>query len=119
MKDISDHFCPGCGKPQKVFLRYPWYFCDDCLNTAQNKNGRRYEFGNVSLSGGLAYRYSDETEMTTISRAICLIKDRPVLVTEARFGGVVAQPLNDTQLIKILRDKNSRTIDLRRGKPTE
>lgn len=92
----SEHFCPGCGAAQKLFLRYPWYFCKACLKLAEDGNGRRLEFGNMSFAGGLYWKYADTAEIAEeeCGDVVCLIHGRPVVVTEARFGGVVAQPLH-------------------------
>lgn len=115
MANDSNHFCPGCGAAQKPVPRYPVYFCQDCIALASDSGGRFYKFGNVSMSGGLTYRYADEDDSTTILQAVCLIKNHPVLITEARFGGVVTQPISDPQISRLLQDKNSKTTDLRHG----
>ncbi|WDQ17181.1 ADP-ribosylglycohydrolase [Rhodopirellula sp. P2] len=93
--ELPDHHCPVCGKQQRVFLRYPWYICNECLSLAEDGDGRRLKFGNTSASGGFCYNYPEEPELAAqiCYSVICLIHRRPVLVTEARFGGVVAQPL--------------------------
>jgi hypothetical protein len=90
-----EHHCPGCGAPQKLFARYPWYFCGACLATAEDGEGRRLRFFNLGVGGGLGWSYADEPEMwdDRAITVICYIASRPVMVTEARFGGVVAQPL--------------------------
>lgn len=95
MQEEVPHFCPGCGASQRRFDRYPWYFCQACLARAEDGDGRRLVFANVSLSGGLGWTYAGEPDLRDESAAavFCLIDRRPVLVTEARFGGVVAQPL--------------------------
>jgi hypothetical protein len=92
----SNHYCPGCGKEQTTgSLRYPWHFCEACLQLAETGHGQRLEFTNASLSGGLSYK----NVVTNDSKwncgvVLCLIRGRPALVTEAYFGGVVAQPVN-------------------------
>ena len=90
------HYCPGCGVEQAAIPRYPWYFCNACLELAEDGAGRRLVFGNMSASGGLwVQRVGDpDPESGDTAYAVrCLIKGRPVLVMEARFGGVVAQPI--------------------------
>ena len=91
----APHFCPGCGAERKAFPRYPWHFCTNCRRGATDGAGRRLVFGNVSASGGLCWRYATEDpDAAQVVRAVlCLIGGRPVLVREARFGGVVAEPL--------------------------
>lgn len=89
------HFCPNCGEPQKPFARYPWYFCTPCINLCEDFTGNKLVFYNVSLSGGLSWGYADEPAaimIKNVAQVKCLISQRPVIVTEARFGGIVAQP---------------------------
>lgn len=96
MSKARDHFCPGCGKSLPHEPRYPWYFCSDCLAQAKDAAGRSLGFGNTSFSGGLVWWYVDAPALRD-DRALwveCLIHDRPVVVHEARFGGVVAEPVN-------------------------
>jgi len=92
---LPGHHCPGCGAVQKAFPRYPWYFCGDCLKLARDGRGRALEFGNASLSGGLVWRVAGQADWQDAVRVLCLIHDRPVLVHEARFGGVLAEPVPD------------------------
>lgn len=94
-KETLDHFCPGCGKPQKFFARYPWYFCVDCVEFAEDVNGRRLVFFNLSASGGFGWAYADDPEKIMTpgeGQLICLINKRRVIVGEARFGGIVCEP---------------------------
>lgn len=95
MAEVPAHHCPGCGARLKFNPRYPWHFCNACRERAADAEGRRLVFGNVSLSGGLAWAWADDPEHrdSEVPGVICLIDGRPVIVTEARFGGVVAQPL--------------------------
>ncbi|MFP1630671.1 hypothetical protein ACLB6G_02940 [Zhengella sp. ZM62] len=95
--DGKPHFCPGCGARQRFFPRYPWHFCQACLDRATDAENRALIFGNASLSGGLAWAYRDDPDRTDSAslEVVCLIAGRPVLVREARFGGVVAEPLTD------------------------
>lgn len=91
----TEHFCPGCGAPLRHFERYPWYFCNQCLATAADCDGRTLTFGNAAVSGGLTWAYADAPEQfdETAQHVTCLIRERPVTVSEARFGGIVAQPV--------------------------
>lgn len=109
-----DHHCPACGQAQRSFARYPWYFCNQCLDLAEDAEGRRLVFGNASLSGGLSWGYADNPAKFDDAAldVICLISGRRVVVGEARFGGVVAQPL--TENIRYWPDRSPNTIDLSR-----
>lgn len=106
------HFCPGCGIKQKPFLRYPWHFCNACREETRDKHGRRIRFGNEGFSGGLQWQFDGEDDVQSGQPVLCLIHGRPVIVTEARFGGVVAQPLPDDP-----RYRPDNIIDLRNGPP--
>lgn len=100
MENGPDHHCPGCGAPQRRFDRYPWYFCGACLAEAADGDGRRLVFGNTSISGGFAWAYADDPENRddTAGIVICRIRERRVTVEEARFGGIVAQPMGSGSL---------------------
>jgi hypothetical protein len=128
MSDEPKHFCPGCGLEQRRFDRYPWYFCGQCLATAEDGTGRRLVFGNASFGGGLRWGYEDDRSRfdDTATLVLCQIRKRRVAVHEARFGGVVAEPLNSVAQPgrdpKYLVDLTASTINqsaLERLKPTE
>lgn len=112
MSETPGHFCPCCGAPQKPFLRYPWHLCNDCRKRAIDGAGRGLDFGNVSLSGGFMFRYAgDGEDGWIVCRAvIALVAGRPVYITEARFGGIVAEPITDRP-----QRGDDRVHDLRRG----
>ena len=92
----SDHFCPGCGICQKIVPRHPWYFCWGCLELAEDYEGRRLVFESTGPLGGFGWRYADDpaASVAQCSAVVCLIRKREILVREARFGGVVAEPLH-------------------------
>lgn len=95
---LPGHHCPGCGAAQRSIPRYPWYICKDCLGLARDGRGRALEFGNASVSGGLVWRAAGQQDWQEATYVLCLIHDRPVLVHEARFGGVVAEPMPELPL---------------------
>ena len=107
----TPHHCPGCGAQLRAFLRYPWYFCIDCRRLATDGTGARLSFGNATIGGGFTVGRDDGSAPTTCRGAICLIHGRPVFVHEARFGGVVAEPLRDPPR------GGPGILDLRRGWP--
>lgn len=92
------HFCPGCGAPQRAFARYPWYFCGLCLATATDHAGNRLRFANTDFGGGFCFSIGDDPVAYVCAAVTCRIADRPVIVHEARFGGVVAEPLSSFAL---------------------
>ena len=111
MSDVPGHFCPGCGTAQKAFLRYPWHFCNSCRRQACDRAGRHFVFGNTGLGGGFAFGYANDEARYTCMGVICLIHSRPAYVHEARFGGIVAEPLPDLPF-----DRRG-VVDVRRGIP--
>ena len=50
----------------------------------------------MGLSGVLFWKYVDSSQIggEEVGSVLCLIHGRKVIVTEARFGSVVAQPTN-------------------------
>jgi hypothetical protein len=111
-REPADHFCPGCGVRQRPFLRYPWYFCPTCTESATDGAGRRLEFANAGLSGGFQWRHAGADDWAGCGHVIALIAGRPALIGEARFGGIVAEPIPDLPpgVMPCL------TVDLRAGK---
>ena len=112
MSDVPGHFCPCCGAPRSAFLRYPWHLCNTCCDSAVDGAGRALEFSNQSASGGFMFRYAGGGDDGWIPcrAVIALIAERAVHITEARFGGIVAEPLMDRPLYNL-----DRVHDLRRG----
>jgi hypothetical protein len=111
MSDMPpNHHCPGCGTSLPANPRYPWHFCNACLDRATDGSGRSLDFSNVSLSGGLQYSYRGTGTWQKVGSVACLIHTRPVIVSEARFGGVVAHPLESAPMP----DHHHNLIDLTR-----
>ncbi|PID36426.1 MAG: ADP-ribosylglycohydrolase [Rhodobacterales bacterium] len=84
--------CPGCGAKLPFIERYPVYFCPECLKQAVDFEGKKLEFSNISLSGGFAWRHVGNAEWQECLGVLATIRGTSAFVTEARFGGVVAQP---------------------------
>lgn len=87
-----DHFCPGCGVKRTFYPRYPWHFCNDCCESAVDQKGRNIACFNTHVSGGFGFSLRGRRGRYTCSGIIALINQRPVLITEAYMGGIVAQP---------------------------
>jgi len=88
---------------QKHNARYPWYFCGACLELAEDFEGNQLIFFNASVMGGMGWAYREQPEQvisTTVSQVLCYINNRKVVVSEARFGGIVAQPYHDGEPTK-------------------
>lgn len=101
-ESLPDHHCPGCGKPQKVFARYPWYFCKECIAKTADGDGRAVAFYSQTANGSMAWFYRDDKSrmQANVLTVRCLILGRPVEVSQARFGGLVAQPLSSHHEVK-------------------
>lgn len=113
MSGLPDHHCPGCGVALKAVERYPWHFCQSCLATAQDGAGRALQFANESLSGGLRVCYRGTKNWVSTRGVLALIAGRPVLIGEARFGGIVAEPMRSGARLP------RGMLDLRRGEGLE
>lgn len=113
MTDTPNHFCPGCGATQKPFLRYPWYFCQPCIGRAEAGDGRSLKFSNTGFGGGFAFLFDPDRTGYTCGAALCEIGGRPVIVHEARFGGIVAEPVPARPLGTMFRN----VVDLRGAMP--
>ena len=111
MTTAPEHHCPGCGARQKHFARYPWHFCKDCRRLAETREGRALAFTQPHAGGGFAFGHADEAARYEALGVVCLIHGRPAYVHEARFGGVVAEPIPDLPMAR------PGVIDIRRGIP--
>lgn len=90
------HFCPACGVQMRALKGHPWYFCNGCVARATDGDGQRLEFTPLGISG-IAWRYAanEDGAWHKDREVLCLIDKRPVHVREARFGGVIAEPLQE------------------------
>ena len=91
MSDVQK--CPICSSPVPPSERYPDYVCDTCYTRAEDEDGRRLSFTNVSLSGGFAALYRDTHEES--DSHICYIDGIKCRADEAHFGGIVIQPFRE------------------------
>ncbi|MGP1357752.1 hypothetical protein [Roseicyclus sp.] len=73
--------------------RYPWYICALCRERITDAEGHRLEFANTHVSGGFAWRRAGEAAFREARGYLGLLDGRPVRVGEARFGGIVAEPV--------------------------
>jgi hypothetical protein len=92
MSGVSHH-CPACGAPLPAMARHPWYICALCRDRITDAEGYLLEFGNTSVSGGLrgAARGRGQRFQEALG-FLGLLDGRPVRVSAARFGGIVAEP---------------------------
>jgi len=74
-----------------AIMRYPRYLCEECASKAKSKDGRLLNFFNADLSGGFIAQYAD-TGHPYLGHE-CYIDEILCYADEARFGGIVIQPL--------------------------
>jgi hypothetical protein len=86
------HPCPICSTSVPHQARYPDAVCPDCFNKACDSQGRKLKFSNLSLSGGFETVFAD-TDIPHPSH-VCFIDGVVCWADEARFGGIVVQPIN-------------------------
>ena len=84
-------FCPICGVSVHPSQRYPLYVCNACQNRAQSADGRPLVFYNAEFAGGYLAKFADTDEESPSHE--CYIDGIPCRADEARFGGIVVQPL--------------------------
>jgi hypothetical protein len=89
------HHCPACGAPLPAMARHPWYICALCRDRITDAEGYPLEFGNTSVSGGFAWRRAGEATFHEALGYFGFLDGRPVRVSAARFGGIVAEPYAD------------------------
>ena len=73
--------------------RHPWYICALCRDRITDAEGHQLEFGNTSISEGFAWRRAGEDAFREAQGFLGLLDGRPVRVSAARFGGIVAEPV--------------------------
>lgn len=91
MSRVSHH-CPACGAALPAMTRHPWYICALCRDRITDAEGYLLEFGNTSVSGGFTWRRMGEERFHEALGYLGLLDGRPVRVSAARFGGIVAEP---------------------------
>lgn len=93
MSEGGNQSCPICLLEVAPSPRYPRYVCANCAARAADENGRPLEFSNESFSGGFIARYADTGE--GLDGHICFIDGVRCWADEARFGGIVIQPVDE------------------------
>jgi ADP-ribosylglycohydrolase len=83
--------CPLCGSAVRPNPRYQAYVCDQCARTATDAAGRSVRFYNTDMAGGCEGRHADDETQYPSSR--CWIDGIECQAGEARFGGIVIQPI--------------------------
>lgn len=95
-EEDSSQLCPICGTAQRPNPRYPRYLCPDCAAQASDESGRQLEFSNVILSGGFEAAYADTGELR--ESHVCFIRGVRCWADEARFGGIIIQTQDATNV---------------------
>jgi hypothetical protein len=94
--DPADQTCPACGQSTKANPRYPNYVCSDCMEHIVALDGRPIHFTNCNVGEcppemSVLGSYADTGEIYACDR--CLIGSLVCQAKEARFGGIVIQPV--------------------------
>lgn len=85
--------CPICGRGVPASPRYPNYVCSACFVEAADEDGHLLDFHNISMTGGFEAVYRATKERR--NSHICYIRGIQCYANEARFGGIVIQPIRD------------------------
>ena len=76
---MSDQHCPVCDESVKPSARYPNYICESCLAGGVEQDGANVDLVDLGV-------YSQVN-------VPCVVKGIECIANEARFGGVVVQPI--------------------------
>ena len=88
--------CPLCGTLLRENPRYPRHVCGWCAQDVTDEAGRPVILANASLTGGYTAQRPDGSPASSDVLAGRVWIDGVALrAQEARFGGVVVQPLDD------------------------
>lgn len=93
--EVKRQACPICGAQVSWSERYPAYLCENCYSRAASEDGRPLVFGNLSINGGFVAFYADSMER--YPAYICFVDGVECYADEARFGGIVIQPVKEDQ----------------------
>ncbi|RJG42392.1 hypothetical protein [Motilimonas pumila] len=93
---MTSQYCPICQVETSYNPRYPRYVCGHCAELAADENGRLLQFFNTCVSGGFKAEYTDTGEER--NSHLCFIKGVACYANEARFGGIVIQPVSQASI---------------------
>ncbi|MFF2267859.1 ADP-ribosylglycohydrolase family protein [Cellulosimicrobium cellulans] len=89
-------FCPLCGTLARWNPRYPRHVCAWCQADVTDETGRAVSLTNVDFGGGYQAHYLDRSPASEAVRSgrvwIGGVEHR---ARDARFGGIVVEPLDD------------------------
>jgi hypothetical protein len=94
MSGETHQYCPLCRVKVTPSQRYPRYLCADCDGKATDEDGRLLVFSNESFSGGFIAQYADTGEAR--DSHLCFVDGVKCRADEARFGGIIIQPVEDS-----------------------
>ena len=91
MEMERNQYCPICNLEVKYNPRYTNYVCSSCAKCPLDEKGKELVFCNVSLSGGFEAKYKGTNKIC--DSQVCYIQGVKCWADEARFGGIVIQPM--------------------------
>jgi hypothetical protein len=83
--------CPVCAAPASPSPRTPRPLCPVCVLEATDARGCPLRFSNSGLSGGFEARYANDG--ARYDGRECFVRGVRCRVDEAKFGGIVVQPV--------------------------
>ena len=91
--NIKIQNCPICKTIVSYSSRYPDAICEKCVNLALDSENCPVQFSNIDGSGGfISYHKVGELEVKRSDHK-CWINGIECVASEARFGGIVVQPI--------------------------
>ena len=94
MSGETHQYCPICLVEVTPSERYSRYLCAGCDGKATDEDGRPLVFSNESFSDGFFAHYAETGEVR--DSRVCFVDGVKCRADEARFGGFIIQPVEDS-----------------------
>ena len=91
----TEQICPLCKQEVQKNARYPNYVCHKCLKEhgTYTEDGKKITFYNPYIDGGFESLIEGDSKPSYCH--ICFINGVKCYASEARFGGIVIQSINN------------------------
>lgn len=89
-------YCPVCKTEVHKNERYTNYVCSNCVANATDIHGNKVEYSNVDILGGVKCTHKCNQNKICECKYECYIDGIKCIASEARFGGIVIQPISET-----------------------